>query len=40
MQSRVLRRGAGSTTVTFTGVEGSQIQTSFVLDDVALTPHS
>ncbi|MFD0525121.1 hypothetical protein [Paractinoplanes durhamensis] len=30
--------GSGSTTVTFTGVEGSQIQTSFVVDDVTLTP--
>jgi hypothetical protein len=32
--------GTGSKTVTFTGVEGSQIQTSFVVDDVTLTPHS
>ncbi|MFI5891322.1 hydrolase [Actinoplanes sp. NPDC051513] len=30
--------GSGSTTLTFTGVEGTQIQTSFVLDDVTLTP--
>jgi hypothetical protein len=29
--------GTGSTTVTFTGTEGSQVQTSFVLDDVTLT---
>jgi aminopeptidase S len=29
--------GSGSTTVTFTGVEGSQIQTSFLLDDITLT---
>jgi hypothetical protein len=32
--------GSGSTTVTFTGVEGSQIATSFVLDDVTLTPRA
>jgi hypothetical protein len=32
--------GTGSTTVTFTGVEGSQLQTSFVLDDVTLTPRA
>ncbi len=32
--------GSGSTTITFTGVEGSQIQTSFVLDDVTLTPRA
>jgi hypothetical protein len=30
--------GTGSTTLTFTGVEGSQLQTSFVVDDVTLTP--
>ena len=32
--------GSGSTTVTFSGVEGSQIATSFVLDDVTLTPRA
>jgi hypothetical protein len=31
--------GSGSTTITVTGVEGSQLQTSFVLDDVTLTTH-
>ena len=29
--------GTGSITLTFTGTEGSQIPTSFVLDDVTLT---
>ena len=29
--------GSGSITVTFTGVEGSKLQTSFVLDDLTLT---
>jgi hypothetical protein len=29
--------GSGSVTLTFTGVEGSKLQTSFVLDDVTLT---
>jgi hypothetical protein len=32
--------GSGSRTVTFTGVEGSQLATAFVLDDVTLTPHA
>jgi hypothetical protein len=32
--------GSGSKTLTFTGVEGTQIQTSFVLDDVTLTPYA
>ena len=32
--------GSGSKTVTFTGVEGSQLATAFVLDDVTLTPHA
>jgi hypothetical protein len=33
-----LSGAAGSSvTVTFTGVEGSQLQTSFVLDDLAIT---
>ena len=32
--------GSGSKTLTFTGVEGSQIQTSFVVDDVTLTPYA
>jgi hypothetical protein len=30
--------GSGSTTITFTGVEGSQLATAFVIDDVTLTP--
>ncbi|MEU4244205.1 hydrolase [Actinoplanes sp. NPDC026619] len=38
VQKSVVISGSGSTTVTFTGAEGSQIQTSFVLDDVTLTP--
>ncbi len=29
--------GTGSTTLTFTGIEGSQVQTSFVIDDVTLS---
>jgi hypothetical protein len=37
LQKTLTVPGTGSTTVTFTGVEGSQIQTSFVLDDVTLT---
>jgi hypothetical protein len=37
LQKTLTISGTGSTTVTFTGVEGSQIQTSFVLDDVTLT---
>ena len=32
--------GSGSKTLTFTGVEGSQLQTSFVVDDVTLTPYA
>ncbi len=32
--------GSGSKTITFTGVEGSQLATAFVLDDVTLTPHA
>jgi len=32
--------GSGSTAITFTGVEGSQLQTSFVVDDVTLTPNA
>jgi hypothetical protein len=38
VQKTLTVTGSGSTTVTFTGVEGTQIQTSFVLDDVTLTP--
>jgi hypothetical protein len=30
--------GSGSRTITFTGVEGSQLATAFVIDDVTLTP--
>jgi hypothetical protein len=30
--------GSGSKTITFTGVEGSQVATAFVIDDVTLTP--
>jgi hypothetical protein len=37
VQKTLTISGTGSTTVTFTGVEGSQIQTSFLLDDVTLT---
>jgi hypothetical protein len=37
LQKTLTVSGTGSTTVTFTGVEGSQIQTSFLLDDVTLT---
>ena len=37
LQKTLTVTGTGSTTVTFTGVEGSQIQTSFVLDDITLT---
>jgi hypothetical protein len=40
VQKNVAISGPGSTTVTFTGVEGSQIATSFVLDDVTLTPRA
>ena len=40
VQKSLTITGSGSTTVTFTGVEGSQIQTSFVLDDVTLTPRA
>ena len=37
-RSVTLAGAAGSTvTVTFTGVEGSRLQTSFVLDDLALS---
>jgi hypothetical protein len=32
--------GSGSKTVTFTGVEGSQLATAFVIDDVTLTPRA
>ena len=38
VQKSLTVTGSGSTTVTFTGVEGTQIATSFVLDDVTLTP--
>jgi hypothetical protein len=38
VQKSLTVTGSGSTTVLFTGVEGTQIQTSFVLDDVTLTP--
>jgi hypothetical protein len=37
VQKTLTVAGTGSTTLTFTGVEGSQIQTSFVVDDVTLT---
>jgi hypothetical protein len=37
LQKTLTVSGTGSKTVTFTGVEGSQIQTSFVLDDITLT---
>jgi len=37
VQKSLTVSGTSSKTVTFTGVEGSQIQTSFVLDDVTLT---
>jgi hypothetical protein len=37
LQKTLTITGTGSTTVTFTGVEGSQIQTSFLLDDVTVT---
>jgi hypothetical protein len=37
VQKTLTLSGTGSTTVTFTGTEGSQIATSFVLDDVTLT---
>jgi hypothetical protein len=32
--------GSGSKTITFTGVEGSQLATAFVIDDVTLTPRA
>ncbi|HEY0531650.1 MAG TPA: hydrolase [Actinoplanes sp.] len=32
--------GSGSRTITFTGVEGSQLATAFIVDDVTLTPHA
>lgn len=32
--------GSGSKTVTFTGVEGSQLATAFLIDDVTLTPRA
>jgi len=38
VQKSLTVSGSGSTAITFTGVEGSQLQTSFVLDDVTLTP--
>jgi hypothetical protein len=38
VQKSLTIAGSGSTAITFTGVEGSQLQTSFVLDDVTLTP--
>ena len=38
VQKSLTVTGSGSTTITFTGVEGTQIATSFVLDDVTLTP--
>jgi hypothetical protein len=38
VQKTVSITGSGSKTVTFTGVEGSQLATAFVLDDVTLTP--
>jgi hypothetical protein len=37
VQKTLTVSGTGSKTLTFTGVEGSQIQTSFVLDDITLT---
>ena len=37
VQKTLTISGTGSTTVTFTGTEGSQIATSFVIDDVTLT---
>ena len=40
VQKSLTVTGSGSTTVTFTGVEGTQIQTSFVVDDVTLTPRA
>jgi hypothetical protein len=38
VQKSLTVTGSGSKTITFTGVEGSQIATSFVLDDITLTP--
>ncbi|MFF5288230.1 hypothetical protein [Paractinoplanes globisporus] len=38
IQKSLTISGSGSTTVTFTGTEGTQIQTSFVVDDVTLSP--
>jgi hypothetical protein len=37
VQKTLTISGTGSTTVTFTGTEGTQIATSFVIDDVTLT---
>jgi hypothetical protein len=40
LQKSLTISGSGSTAVSFTGVEGTQIQTSFLLDDVMLTPRA
>ena len=40
VQKTLTITGSGSTTITFTGAEGTQIATSFVLDDVTLTPRA
>jgi hypothetical protein len=32
--------GSGSKAITFTGVEGNQLATAFVIDDVTLTPRA
>jgi hypothetical protein len=37
LQKTLTVTGSGSTAITFTGVEGTQIQTSFLLDDITLT---
>jgi hypothetical protein len=38
VQKTLTVTGSGSKTITFTGVEGTQVATSFVLDDITLTP--
>lgn len=38
VQKTLTVSGSGSKTLTFTGVEGTQIATAFVIDDVTLTP--
>jgi hypothetical protein len=40
VQKTLAITGSGNKTITFTGAEGTQLATAFVIDDVTLTPHS